>query len=107
MEYAINRVAVIGAGTMGAAIAAHLANAGIPAYLLDIVPRELTAKEEKARDSPSTTRRCATASSRRAGSGASRPVRPTSLPRTWRSGSRWAIWRTTLTGWARWTGSLR
>ncbi|MBU0703461.1 MAG: 3-hydroxyacyl-CoA dehydrogenase family protein, partial [Chloroflexi bacterium] len=47
MEYAINRVAVIGAGTMGAAIAAHLANAGIPAYLLDIAPRELTAKEEK------------------------------------------------------------
>jgi 3-hydroxyacyl-CoA dehydrogenase len=43
----INRVAVIGAGTMGAAIAAHLANVGIPAYLLDIVPRELTAKEEK------------------------------------------------------------
>jgi len=46
MTYAINRVAVIGAGTMGAAIAAHLANAGIPAYLLDIVPRELTPKEE-------------------------------------------------------------
>ncbi|MCP4535921.1 MAG: 3-hydroxyacyl-CoA dehydrogenase/enoyl-CoA hydratase family protein [Chloroflexi bacterium] len=43
----INRVAVIGAGTMGAAIAAHMANIGIPAYLLDIVPRELTAKEEK------------------------------------------------------------
>jgi len=47
MEYAINRVTVIGAGTMGAAIAAHLANAGIPAYLLDIVPRELTPKEEQ------------------------------------------------------------
>jgi len=47
MEYAINRVAVIGAGTMGAAIAAHLANAGIPAYLLDIAPRELTAKEKE------------------------------------------------------------
>jgi 3-hydroxyacyl-CoA dehydrogenase len=46
MSYAINRVTVIGAGTMGAAIAAHLANAGIPAYLLDIVPRELTPKEE-------------------------------------------------------------
>jgi len=46
MTYAINRVTVIGAGTMGAAIAAHLANAGIPAYLLDIVPRELTPKEE-------------------------------------------------------------
>lgn len=47
MKYAINRVAVVGAGTMGAAIAAHLANAGIPVYLLDIVPRKLTAKEEK------------------------------------------------------------
>ena len=46
MNYTVNRVAVIGAGTMGAAIAAHLANAGIPAYLLDIVPRELTPKEE-------------------------------------------------------------
>jgi len=46
MDYAINRVIVIGAGTMGAAIAAHLANVGIPVYLLDIVPRELTSKEE-------------------------------------------------------------
>src|SRR5262249_8324990 len=34
----INKVAVLGAGTMGARIAAHLANAGIPCYLLDIVP---------------------------------------------------------------------
>jgi 3-hydroxyacyl-CoA dehydrogenase len=47
MSYSINRVAVIGAGTMGAAIAAHLANVGIPSYLLDIVPRELTPDEEK------------------------------------------------------------
>jgi 3-hydroxyacyl-CoA dehydrogenase len=46
MGYTISRVTVIGAGTMGAAIAAHLANVGIPSYLLDIVPRELTAKEE-------------------------------------------------------------
>jgi len=46
MNYTINCVTVIGAGTMGAAIAAHLANAGIPAYLLDIVPRALTSKEE-------------------------------------------------------------
>ena len=46
MSYAINRVAVIGAGTMGAAIAAHLANAGFPSFLLDIVPRELTPEEE-------------------------------------------------------------
>ena len=32
---AIRRAAVIGAGTMGAAIAAHLTNAGIPTLLLD------------------------------------------------------------------------
>ena len=30
---------------MGAQIAAHLANAGVPTILLDIVPRELTAEE--------------------------------------------------------------
>src|SRR5256714_8302761 len=34
----INRVAVLGAGTMGSRIAAHLANAGVPSYLFDIVP---------------------------------------------------------------------
>ena len=34
----INKVAVLGAGTMGARIAAHLANAGVPAYLFDLVP---------------------------------------------------------------------
>jgi len=33
----IRRVAVLGAGTMGSRIAAHLANAGIPSLLLDIV----------------------------------------------------------------------
>ncbi|HTR37682.1 MAG TPA: 3-hydroxyacyl-CoA dehydrogenase/enoyl-CoA hydratase family protein [Bryobacteraceae bacterium] len=33
----IRRVAVLGAGTMGSRIAAHFANAGIPAILLDIV----------------------------------------------------------------------
>jgi 3-hydroxyacyl-CoA dehydrogenase len=36
----INRVAVLGAGVMGATIAAHLANAGVSVLLLDIVPRE-------------------------------------------------------------------
>jgi 3-hydroxyacyl-CoA dehydrogenase len=36
----INRAAVLGAGVMGATIAAHLANAGIQVLLLDIVPRE-------------------------------------------------------------------
>ena len=34
----IEKVAVIGAGVMGAGIAAHIANAGVPVYLLDIVP---------------------------------------------------------------------
>ena len=36
----IDRAAVLGAGVMGAAIAAHLANAGIPTLLLDMPPRE-------------------------------------------------------------------
>lgn len=35
---ALHQAAVIGAGTMGAAIAAHFANAGVPVLLLDIVP---------------------------------------------------------------------
>ncbi len=42
----IAEAAVLGAGTMGAAIAAHLANAGIPTLLLDIAPNELTPEEE-------------------------------------------------------------
>ena len=42
----INRVAVLGAGVMGATIAAHLANAGLEILLLDIVPRELDKQEE-------------------------------------------------------------
>jgi len=41
----IGKAAVLGAGTMGAGIAAHLANAGIPTLLLDIAPRELTPEE--------------------------------------------------------------
>lgn len=36
----INKVAVIGAGVMGAGIAAHVANAGIPVVLLDIVAKD-------------------------------------------------------------------
>ncbi len=43
----IRKAAVLGAGTMGAGIAAHLSNAGIPTLLLDIAPRELTPDEEK------------------------------------------------------------
>src|SRR5271155_3235737 len=37
----INKVAILGAGTMGARIAAHFANAGVPSYLLDIVPPDV------------------------------------------------------------------
>lgn len=43
----IKKAAVLGAGVMGATIAAYLANVGIPVVLLDIVPRELTEEEEK------------------------------------------------------------
>jgi 3-hydroxyacyl-CoA dehydrogenase len=46
MSYKIRKVAVLGAGVMGAAIAAHLANVGIPSLLLDIVPPD----EKKDRD---------------------------------------------------------
>ncbi len=37
----VKKVCVIGAGVMGAGIAAQVANAGIPVLLLDIVPRDL------------------------------------------------------------------
>jgi 3-hydroxyacyl-CoA dehydrogenase len=40
MADAIRKVCVIGAGVMGAGIAAQVANANIPVLLLDIVPRE-------------------------------------------------------------------
>src|SRR5207237_3568050 len=46
-SFAIHRAAVVGAGTMGASISAHLANAGIPLVLLDAVPTSLTPDEEK------------------------------------------------------------
>jgi len=47
MGRSIKRAAVLGAGAMGGAIAAHLANVGIPSFLLDIVPQELTEAEKK------------------------------------------------------------
>ncbi len=37
----IEKAAVLGAGTMGAQIAAHLANAGVPTLLLDIAPTRI------------------------------------------------------------------
>ena len=38
----IKKAAVIGSGVMGSGIAAHLANAGVPTLLLDIVPEGAT-----------------------------------------------------------------
>lgn len=38
----IRKVAVIGAGVMGSGIAAHVANAGVPVLLMDIVPEGAT-----------------------------------------------------------------
>ncbi len=46
MSEPITHVTVIGAGTMGAAIAGHLANAGISSHLLDVTPTELTPAEQ-------------------------------------------------------------
>jgi len=61
-SYQIKKVAVLGSGVMGARISAHLANAGIESYLLDIVPNKLT-KEEKEKglslDSPEVRNRFA------------------------------------------------
>ena len=60
----IKRVAVVGAGTMGSQIAAHIANVGIPCDLLDIPPTGLT-PEERANhltlDSPAVRNRIAQA----------------------------------------------
>ncbi len=64
MKKRIKKVAILGSGTMGGGIAAQLANAGIPSYLLDIVPRELTDKEKAqglTTDSPAFRNRIAEA----------------------------------------------
>lgn len=50
MNYKINSAVVVGAGTMGAALAAHLANAGVPVTLLDIVPKDAPAGDKAARN---------------------------------------------------------
>src|SRR5262249_36388974 len=46
----INEVTVLGAGVMGAAIAAHLANAGLRVRLLDIPAKDAPAGDRKARN---------------------------------------------------------
>lgn len=47
MAYQIRKAAVLGAGVMGAAIAAHLANVGISSLLLDIVPADAGSDRNK------------------------------------------------------------
>jgi 3-hydroxyacyl-CoA dehydrogenase len=48
MKRSIRKVAVLGSGVMGSAIACHFANIGCQVILLDIAPNELT-EEEKAK----------------------------------------------------------
>ncbi|HEX2665802.1 MAG TPA: 3-hydroxyacyl-CoA dehydrogenase NAD-binding domain-containing protein [Candidatus Acidoferrum sp.] len=48
MQRRIEKAVVLGAGTMGSRIAAHLANAGVPCVLLDIVPADLPAEAPSA-----------------------------------------------------------
>lgn len=48
MTRRINKVAVLGSGVMGSAIACHFANIGLEVLLLDIVPQTLT-EDEKAK----------------------------------------------------------
>src|SRR5688572_29166565 len=45
----IRSVAVLGAGVMGAQIAAHFANAGVPALLLDVTPEAAAQGLQRAR----------------------------------------------------------
>ncbi len=47
MNRKIKKVAVLGSGVMGSAIACHFANIGCEVLLLDMVPRELSPAEEK------------------------------------------------------------
>jgi len=50
MKYQIQKAVVIGSGTMGAALAAHLANAGVAVTLLDIVPGDAPEGDTAARN---------------------------------------------------------
>ncbi|RFA35557.1 3-hydroxyacyl-CoA dehydrogenase [Virgibacillus dokdonensis] len=65
MKQLIRRAAVLGSGVMGSGIAAHLANVGIPTIMLDIVPKQVTKKEENkglTLNNPSVRNRIATES---------------------------------------------
>jgi 3-hydroxyacyl-CoA dehydrogenase len=47
MNRSIRKVAVLGSGVMGSAIACHFANVGCEVLLLDIAPKELNEEEQK------------------------------------------------------------
>src|SRR5207253_7984187 len=51
MSRSIQRVTVIGSGTMGGGIAAHFANAGVPVYLLDVSKEIVTASFDRMKKS--------------------------------------------------------
>ncbi len=46
MKRSIRKVAVLGSGVMGSAIACHFANIGCQVLLLDVIPKELTEEEK-------------------------------------------------------------
>src|SRR5690349_7088082 len=46
MKRSIRKVAVLGSGVMGSAIACHFANVGCEVLLMDIAPKELTEEEK-------------------------------------------------------------
>ena len=48
MKRRIERIAVLGSGVMGSAIAAHFANAGVSSLVLDIVPEAPSVAERAA-----------------------------------------------------------
>ncbi|MGU3664704.1 3-hydroxyacyl-CoA dehydrogenase NAD-binding domain-containing protein [Methylobacterium sp. A49B] len=50
MMTGIRKVAVIGAGVMGSGIAAHVANAGVPVLLMDVVPEGAADRSALAKD---------------------------------------------------------
>ncbi len=69
MKREIKKVAVLGAGLMGTGIAAHLASAGLPVVLLDIVPPELSDDDKKkglTAESPAVRNKLATTSIQKA-----------------------------------------
>ena len=47
MKKNIKKIAVLGSGIMGSGIACHFANIGVSVLLLDIVPKDLSEKEQK------------------------------------------------------------